>query len=228
MVRRLASGESVLSPVAKVFDLTQGAGQKLEFALNRTGCGAKEVEWLSTGDNLQMVRRLASGESILSPVAKVVDKLLEDIGSVTIDMDPVVDPSEALMTAAATPEVEALRVDENFIDILVQAKVSFPTLVTMKRHRVKKNVSDPNIESHLPKEHEIDPTAFVWMLAIELMKVRSGKQSNVLAKDWHCLFCVAGFVVSVWWNSGGSEWSVSVWRHFGLAWNAENIIFTCN
>lgn len=54
------------------FVLTQGIGQKLEFAINRNGGTAAGVEWLSSGENWKMVSDLASGEYVLSPVTKAL------------------------------------------------------------------------------------------------------------------------------------------------------------
>ena len=47
------------------FVLTQGAGQKLEFAVNRNGGNTTDVEWLSTGNNFKLVGLLARGEAEL-------------------------------------------------------------------------------------------------------------------------------------------------------------------
>lgn len=45
------------------FILTQGAGQKLEFAINRNGGNADDIEWLSAGNNFKSVILLARGEA---------------------------------------------------------------------------------------------------------------------------------------------------------------------
>jgi len=45
--------------------MSQGAGQKLEFAFQRNGGSTAVLDWLSTGDNLKSVIRLASGEAEL-------------------------------------------------------------------------------------------------------------------------------------------------------------------
>lgn len=47
------------------FTISQGAGQKLEFAFQRNGVGSDVLEWLSSGTNLELVRRLARGEAEL-------------------------------------------------------------------------------------------------------------------------------------------------------------------
>ena len=48
------------------FILTQGAGQKLEFAVNRNGGSAPDLEWLSAGENFKAVMLLASGQAELA------------------------------------------------------------------------------------------------------------------------------------------------------------------
>jgi hypothetical protein len=45
------------------FFLSQGAGQKLEFAVNRCGGSTADIEWLSAGQNFELVMRLARGEA---------------------------------------------------------------------------------------------------------------------------------------------------------------------
>ena len=54
------------------FILTQGAGQKLEFAINRNGGGIDDIEWLSAGDNFKTVMMLARGEAEVAVKAKTV------------------------------------------------------------------------------------------------------------------------------------------------------------
>ncbi|MEK7208350.1 MAG: hypothetical protein AAB699_02250 [Patescibacteria group bacterium] len=65
------------------FILRQGAGQKLEFAVNRNGCGAVEIEWLSEGGNIKSVSLLARGE------AKLVLKQKPVIAG-KVPIDPIV------------------------------------------------------------------------------------------------------------------------------------------
>ncbi len=52
------------------FTLSQGAGQKLEFAFQRNDGNTADLEWLSTGDNLRSVIQLARGEADLGLKAK--------------------------------------------------------------------------------------------------------------------------------------------------------------
>jgi hypothetical protein len=222
---------SNLGNIMTMFALKQTTGAKLESAVVRNGLeeiAGHIFEWMATGQNMKLVAKLSSGECELTKVAKAVEVLLEDMESVTIDIDPAVDPSKVLKTAAATAKTEALWVDEAFATILTKKKGSFPTSVTMKPRRLKENASDLKIKRHLPKEHEIDPIAFVCMLATELTKVRSGEKSKVLSKDHWCLFYVAGLVVLVYWNSGYSKWLVSVWRQGDNTWYAELVVFSCN
>ncbi|MEI8249076.1 MAG: hypothetical protein WCG07_01095 [Candidatus Taylorbacteria bacterium] len=47
------------------FTISQGAGQKLEFAFQRNDGTTSDLDWLSTGDNLKSVSLLARGEAEL-------------------------------------------------------------------------------------------------------------------------------------------------------------------
>lgn len=47
------------------FTMSQGAGQKLEFAFQRNDGTTSDLDWLSTGDNLKSVSLLARGEAEL-------------------------------------------------------------------------------------------------------------------------------------------------------------------
>lgn len=164
---------------------------------------------------------------IEKPVAQAVRKVLEEMEPVTVVIDTTINPSKVLKTSKVTI-VEALWVNEAFAKILVKATGAVPASVTMKPRRLKNSVKDGKIKDELPTVHEIDPTAFVYMLATELAKVRKGKPSDVLAKGRWCLFYVARFVVSVDWNSTRSEWDVHVWELDGVQWGAEHIVFSCN
>lgn len=47
------------------FTMSQGAGQKLEFAFQRNDGTTSDLDWLSTGDNLKSIILLARGEAEL-------------------------------------------------------------------------------------------------------------------------------------------------------------------
>jgi hypothetical protein len=44
------------------FTLSQGAGQKLEFAVKRCGGTSEDIEYLSTGENFRLVTLLRTGK----------------------------------------------------------------------------------------------------------------------------------------------------------------------
>lgn len=172
--------------------------------------------------------KVASGK--VTPIVQAVEALLEDMESVTVVIDTTVDPTKVLKTDNTTIKAFSLWVDDNFAKILAKAKGNVPTSVTIKPRRLKNGSNDRKIKDALPKDHEVDPTEFVYMLATELKKVRAGKQSSVLAKDRRRLFYVAGFVVSVYiyLNFGISEWYVIVSKLDDNKCRAEDILFSCN
>ena len=62
---KLAQNKERTSCMNSEFVLTQGAGQKLEFAVNRNGGSTTDMEWLSAGENFRSVSLLARGEAEL-------------------------------------------------------------------------------------------------------------------------------------------------------------------
>ena len=64
------------------FAMSQGAGQKLEFAFQRNDGNTADLEWLSTGENLKSVILFARGEAELvikvrpSPKAELLDTII--------------------------------------------------------------------------------------------------------------------------------------------------------
>ena len=74
------------------FAMSQGAGQKLEFAFQRNDGITTDLDWLSTGENLKSVILLARGEAELVVKTKPVSKpeiIIDDI----IRVDRSVRPS---------------------------------------------------------------------------------------------------------------------------------------
>jgi len=65
------------------FAMSQGAGQKLEFAFQRNDGTTSDLDWLSTGENLKSVIMLARGEAELVVKAKPAP---------IPESEPVIDP----------------------------------------------------------------------------------------------------------------------------------------
>jgi len=179
-------------------------------------------------DPNEAVRAINAGEWSLSPVTKAVEKLLKDLEMVTVVIDPAINFSECLKTCDAMENVEALQVCLDFVLILEKVSGKVPSEITMSSSTLKESAKDRKIKEELPKEYEIDPTAFVSMLATELTKVRSGNHSKVLAKNRCCLFNVGGFVVGVHWSSRHSEWRVNIFEFGRNLWGAESVVFYSN
>ncbi len=62
---RLAQNKKGHAIMNSTFAMSQGAGQKLEFAFQRNDGSTADLDWLSTGDNLKSVMLLARGEAEL-------------------------------------------------------------------------------------------------------------------------------------------------------------------
>lgn len=75
------------------FVLTQGAGQKLEFAVNRNSGSTADIDWLSTGENFKSVMLLANGEAELILKTKPVEPKVEDPIDFMIRVDRSICPT---------------------------------------------------------------------------------------------------------------------------------------
>lgn len=91
------------------FILRQSAGQKLEFAVGRNGCGTLEVEWLSEGENFKSVGLLARGEAELVLKVKPATEVIQIDPIVRVDRSirPVY-PDWVKEGATDTPEFISL------------------------------------------------------------------------------------------------------------------------
>lgn len=168
-------------------------------------------------------------ETVTLPGAGAVEKLFEDMGEVTVEIDLTLNPWAVLKTCAKTATADALYVDSGLSIILALATGMAPTNVSMKPRLLKELTYDHEIKGELPTVREIGSDAFVWMLATELQKVMNGKQSKVLSKERGCLFYVAGLAANVrWYTSDRSEWGVGIWRQIHSVGRAGDVVFTCN
>ena len=161
-------------------------------------------------------------------VPKVLKSLLGEMALLTLVIDLTINVVENLKTRNAVENFEALWVEPSFSKILTLATGKAPTSITMRPRLLNEKASDNEIKAELPREYEIDPTAFVSMLATELSKVRAGKHSNMLNKNRRLLFYVGGFVVDVHWLRDGSVWSVRVWGDGNGIWHAGRFVFCYN
>ena len=84
------------------FVLTQGAGQKLEFAVNRNGGSTTDVDWLSAGENFKSVMLLANGEAELVLKVKPVELKAE------APLDPIIRINRSVQPAYPDWVKEAL------------------------------------------------------------------------------------------------------------------------
>jgi hypothetical protein len=166
-------------------------------------------------------------QDFIKPTITAKGALLQEKDQVTVVVDQTISLSKALEVCDKTAKVEALWVDQLFKKILVQSTSAVPTSVTVKPYILQKCASDSEIRNTLPVVHMIKQTEFVSLLATELSKVRTGRESDILAKDRLCLFYVGSLAVFVRWDHDKTRWSVSAWR-LGIGdWNAETLVFSC-
>ena len=90
------------------FTMSQGAGQKLEFAFQRNDGTTSDLDWLSTGDNLKSVILLARGEAELVLKTKPVPEPEQVIDSI-IRVNRSIRPSYPdWMKEVMHPELETI------------------------------------------------------------------------------------------------------------------------
>jgi len=88
--------------------MSQGAGQKLEFAFQRNDGTTSDLDWLSTGDNLKSVSLLARGEAELVLKTKPVPEPEQVIDSI-IRVNRSIRPSYPdWMKEVMHPELETI------------------------------------------------------------------------------------------------------------------------
>lgn len=104
------------------FTIGQGAGQKLEFAFQRNGVGSDVLEWLSSGTNLELVRRLARGEAELISKTKTATILEPEVEvDSIIRVDRSIRPSYPdWVKEVVHQELESVGPDEYYISSVEQ------------------------------------------------------------------------------------------------------------
>jgi len=137
------------------FTLSQGAGQKLEFAINRTSGTSEHVEWLSTSDNFKKVIDLASGTHKVVPADAIVTmpSLLRLIGTVqTIAMDEFIVAEKFVVGCRG--EVPIRYFGRNFkANFLGKVERDVPA-ATLRQHELARNSRDESIRNELGPDKE--------------------------------------------------------------------------
>jgi len=210
------------------FILTQGAGQKLEFAINRNNVGVSEVEWLSSGDNFRKVALLASGaaELVMKPIVKAVQKFLKSLGTVTVNVTEAVNASEFFKTR------DGLCVEELPFSRFISDARAGTGPVHLSKHRLNNELLDSEIQTELPRTHAFLAGEFCQILATMLTKQWGGKNGYLINDGKANIFYVwdkhemKEFAVYVNWNSVSRDWHVSVWGLVGHRWDAGLVVFS--
>lgn len=212
------------------FVLTQGIWQKLEFAINRNNGDARVVEWLSTGDNFEMVCGLARGTHVLTKVAQAVEKLLERIGEVTIvaTTETFVAAIKFVINKKSDAKVKISDLGTNFKEWFL-GKSEVPTSAsTIVFDLLKKASADTIIITELGGEAKVETMLFqVFAL---MKKQGQGEEGALLVNGYANIFYVRDVngvlrTVCVYWGDDG-------WRCLAnpvgdpLGWNADVRVFS--
>lgn len=121
-----------------------------------------------------------------------------------------------------------LYVWSDFADrILSKAEaVPAPTKFNLQTYKLTKYAQDSEIEAELPEKHIFSESEVCALIAEFVSKQPKG-EAGTLDNDgnWN-LFYTPEFVVSVYWYSGGSEWSVRAWRRGSGGWDGGSRVFS--
>lgn len=215
------------------FVLTQGAGQKLEFAVNRKGGSAKDVDWLSTGDNFEVVRRLASGEYVLTKVAKAVEvALLSIVGSTTIvaTTQEFAAREKFVINRKALAKVRITELDKGFKAWFL-GKVEQPIVGNgVCIYRLNKNSLDTSVIMLLGGEAKAETTLVEMFTLME--KQGSGQTGDLLTNSYANIFYIRdvdGVLRAVSCNWAVDGWYVEAYplgNQYG--WNTGRQVFSRN
>lgn len=136
------------------FTLSQGAGQKLEFAVQRNGGTTEDIDYLSTGDNFRAVTLLRTGKVKL--VEAEVKKLLRFVRTVSL---PAVDKfiaAEKFREGETVAGIKVAWLGENFkTNFLTKVEKSVPAL-EMREHGLVTPSRDPAIITEFGGEEQVE------------------------------------------------------------------------
>lgn len=173
----------------------------------------------------------------LKPVAQaaveVVDKLLESLGKVVIDIDLM--QSKGEIDKFFTTR-DGLYVEDAFNQLFGEAAaLEVPAHMELSKFRLRKNMKDSAIRKELPENHVFRAWEFRLMLAFQLAKQWGGKEGVFRTDGWAEIFYVKTddgrvFTVIVNWYSDPDyrEWSVSAWDLDDYEWHAVNSVYSRN
>ncbi len=163
-----------------------------------------------------------------NPVPQVVDRYLEPIGKLIIDIDPSINCSTYLQTRN-----NELWIDENFQRLFGRGEaISFPPRVSLPKFVLKKDSFDVEIREELPKDHVFEAFEFRFLLASAIKKQVGGKKGVLRNDGRREIFYVRSadkkecFAVLVGWSSS-RFWCVHVWE-LGYSRGAEDSVCSRN
>lgn len=217
------------------FMLSQGAGQKLEFALNRNDCGASVVEWLSAGENLQKVRMLVEGtaELVVKPLVEAVREYAKNLGEVVVKFASPPEMAGFTFTTRA-----GLWVDGAFGTIFGTDVEGVGTdSVTLNKYQLVQSASDRNIVTEIGQgvwfKGKDEAKVLKRTVASLVLQQWGGKPGTLLNNGYANLFYYEDesgkqVVVHVRLYSDVREWHVHVWRFGDSQWRAGYAAFSRN
>ena len=206
------------------------AGIPIEELLKASQGNAEVLAAALAGGLRTLLAKEAPVPSKPTPVTRAVATLLVLIGTVTVDIDPQIDPTTYLQTRKGE-----MCVSKNFHHLLGGGKVtSLPTRVMWSKYKLTKNLADDEITALLPSDYVHEAYEFRFALASALKK-QTGGTSGAIRNDGKAeIFYVRSadkkqvFVAGVYWGSGSLGWGVSVWGRGGHGWGAGHSVCSRN
>lgn len=209
------------------FILRQGAGQKLEFAFNRNGCGAQELEWLSSGENMKMVQALARGEFELKPVERLLPH-----SKVVVDIDPTL--TKEGVDAFLVSNRQGLYVPEEFDQLFKsEEQVPLPSQLEISKFEFLKLTDWWRLRKLLPENFIFGAYEVRALLATLLAKQKGGAE-GVFNTDLqaHVFFVKVDeklFAVVVKFWPEGKDWTIEVRSNVqDIHWKPRGVVFSRN
>lgn len=167
----------------------------------------------------------------LTPPAQAVKSIFSKPVTTMFPITLGINPREVFTYRVGTETMDPLYVDPSIDTVFaLVGDETAPTQVTVKMRRLRKDTLERDIKNALPKESDLSPVQFLYLIATELQKVVNRQPSDLLNKDGWKPFFIGDLVVGVGWNDCDWNWYVSLfWRHNdGFKWIAGNALVALN
>ena len=221
------------------FAMSQGAGQKLEFAFQRNDGTTSDLDWLSAGENLKSVILLARGEAELiikiKPASKPRTNLLELVSTVEVPAttSKFVAKDKFVVNTKRNAPVKISAVWDNFTTWFLSGKGKTEDPIseqTLRYHKLRQSSVDGPIITEFGGEAKAE-TTLSEMFSI-MAKQPNGEDGTLLNNGWANIFYIKdqnGVLRAVDVHWAGLGWGVDAYSVEGPdAWRDGFQVFSRN